>query len=108
MVTGVLICSLAGLRTRANEPVGQVDTHNPQPMQRRGSKTAFSSSRVRAFIGQRSIQVPQPLQFSDSCLALKGLTTSSDGLGCGLMRVRTAQQQPQQQQRKTMSLELLG
>ena len=31
MLMGTLICSFAGLRTRVNEPVGQVDTHSPQP-----------------------------------------------------------------------------
>jgi hypothetical protein len=34
MFMGTLICSPAGLRTRVNEPVGQVDTHSPQPMHR--------------------------------------------------------------------------
>ena len=108
MLMGTLICSLSGLRSSVNAWVGQVDTHSPQPMQRREFKTARSPSRVTAPIWQRSTQVPQPLQLSDSCLALNGLATSSDGLGCALMRVRIPQQQPQQQHMTTNSLELLG
>ncbi len=108
MLTGTFICSLSGLRSRLNAWVGQVDTQSPQPMQRREFKTARSPSRVKAPIWQRSTQVPQPLQFSDLCLVLNGLATSSDGLGCALIRVRIPQQQPQQQHMTTASLELLG
>jgi hypothetical protein len=105
---GHLDRSLPGLRTRVNDPVGQVDTHSPQPMQRREFKITRSPSNIRASIWQRSTQVPQPAHFSDSCLAVNGLAASSDGLGCDLRRFRIAQQQPQQQHRKTISLELLG
>ena len=108
MLMGVLICSLRGLRSKVNDPVGQVDTHNPQPMQRWDLKTSRSLSKVRASIWQRSTQVPQLSHFSDSCLALNGLATSSDGLSCDLIRVRIPQQQPQQQHMTTSSLELLG
>jgi len=81
MEMGTLICWLAGLRTSVNEPVGQVDTHSPQPMQRAEFKTTRSSSRVKASIWQRSTQTPQPSQVSGSALDIKGLATCSDGLG---------------------------
>jgi len=61
-----------------------------------------------ASIWQRSIQVKHPEQVSALIPATKGVVTIDAGRGCRLMLRSTAQQQPQQQQRKAASLELLG
>ena len=108
IVAGILLGSISVLRTSDKAPVGHVDTHNPQPMQRSVLRTTRPFSSVSACIWHRSMQIKQPVQRSGSSRAVKAFETLSDGIGWFLISPKIPQQQPQQQQMKLASSELLG
>ena len=76
---GTWVCALAGLRANANAPLGQVDTHNPQPMQRSVFRAIRSPSAARASIWHRPRHVQQPMQISDSSVAMNALAAIAAG-----------------------------
>ena len=109
-MSGGSVSSLSDLRTSVNAPLGQVDTHSPQPMQRSVFRATWSPSFASACIWHRSsAQTQQPCwHTAASSLAMNALATISEGLGSLWSFARMVQQQPQQQQRISISLALDG
>jgi hypothetical protein len=83
-------------------------THNPQPMHRSISRTAFLSLRRIASIWHRFVQRPHPLHALASRRAQKGLLTTLPGFAARLRARSIPQQQPQQVQMKRGSFALSG
>src|SRR3972149_1344363 len=87
--------SFAGRRSRLMASRGPSEIHSPQPIQRLSLRTALSSSRERASMGQTATQASQPLQDSGSMEGRKLDLATEVGISSSAIPRSRAQQQEQ-------------